>query len=64
MGIAFLSFLRLSFSLFVCIGLGGLTLPSVSQGIDLSLSMEEANKALAAGRQTMETAESVEMWRL
>lgn len=60
MGIAFLSFPRLSFSLFVCIGLGGLTLPSVSQGIDLSLSMEEANKALAAGRQTMETAESVE----
>jgi hypothetical protein len=60
MGIAFSSFLRLSFSLFVFMGLGVLSLPSVSYAIDLSLSMEEANKALAAGRQTMETADSVE----
>jgi len=60
MGIRSSSFLRLSFFLFTIVGMGVITLPSISYGIDLSLSMEEANKSLAAGRQTMETAESVE----
>lgn len=34
--------------------------PSVSSAIDLSMTMEQAKDALAAGRQTMEQAESVE----
>lgn len=60
MGIGSTSFIHLSLSLFATVGLGVITLPSVSYGIDLALSMEEAHKSLAAGRQTMETAESVE----
>jgi hypothetical protein len=60
MGISSTSFIHLSLSLFAAVGIGVITLPSVSYGIDLSLSMEEANKSLAAGRQTMESAESVE----
>jgi len=60
MGIGSSSFIRLSFSLFAMISMGLTTLPSVSHGIDLSISIEEANKALATGRQTMEKAESVE----
>lgn len=34
--------------------------PSVSSAIDLSMTMEQAKEALAAGRQTMEQAQSVE----
>ena len=60
MGIGSSSFIRLSFSLLAVMNLGTLTSPSVSLGIDLSISMEEANQSLAAGRQTMESAESVE----
>jgi hypothetical protein len=60
MGIGSTSFIHLSLSLFATVGIGVITLPSVSYGIDLALSMEEANKSLAAGRQTMETTESVE----
>jgi len=60
MGICFSSFFRLSFSLFAILSISVITLPSVSHGIDLSISMEKANESLAAGRQTMETAESVE----
>ena len=37
-----------------------ISLPSLSHGIDLSISLEEAQKSLAAGRETMEAAESVE----
>ncbi len=54
------SFLRLSFSLFVVMSTSAITFPSLSHGIDLSISLEEANTSLAAGRQTMEKAESVE----
>ncbi len=60
MGIGSSSFIRLSFSLFAMISVGVMTLPSVSHGIDLSMSIEEANQSLAAGRQTMEKAESAE----
>ena len=60
MGIYSSSFSRLSFSIFALVSLGAITLPSVSHGIDLSISIEKANEFLAAGRQTMETAESVE----
>lgn len=60
MGIYFPSFLKLSIALFALASLGLITLPSVSHAIDLSISIEQANEALAAGRQTMETAESVE----
>lgn len=58
MGIDSCSFMRLS--LFVIISMNVLTVPSISYGIDLAISLEEANQSLAAGRQTMETAESVE----
>lgn len=60
MGIGSSSFIRLSFSLFAMISVDVMTLPSVSHGIDLSMSIEEANQSLQAGRQTMEKAESVE----
>ena len=60
MGIGSSSFIRLSFSLFAMISEDVMTLPSVSHGIDLSMSIEEANQSLQAGRQTMEKAESVE----
>lgn len=60
MGICSSSFIRLSFSLFAIFSLIIITLPSVSHGIDLAISMEKANESLAAGRKTMETAESVE----
>jgi hypothetical protein len=60
MGICSSSFIRLSFSLFAIFSLIIITLPSVSHGIDLAISMEKANESMAAGRKTMETAESVE----
>jgi len=60
MGIGSKSFIHLTLSLSAIVSMGTISLPSVSNAIDLSLSMEEANKSLAAGRQTMETAESVE----
>jgi hypothetical protein len=60
MGICSSSFIRLSFSLFAIFSLIIITLPSASHGIDLAISMEKANESMAAGRKTMETAESVE----
>ena len=60
MGKEYSSFFRLSLCSFALMSVGILTLPSVTLGIDLSISIEEANKSLAAGRQTMETANSVE----
>jgi len=60
MGICSSSFTHFSFSLCAILSMGVITLPSVSYAIDLSITMEEANEARAAGRQTMETAESVE----
>ena len=60
MGIGSKSFIRLSLSLSAIVSMGIISLPSVSHAIDLSFSMEDANKSLAAGRQTMETADSVE----
>jgi hypothetical protein len=60
MGIGPTSHIRFSISLFAVACISILTLPFVSHAIDLSLSMNDANKALAAGRQTMETAQSVE----
>ena len=59
MGICSSTFIRLSFSLFAILSTSVFTLPSVSHGIDLTISIEKANEYLAAGRQTMETAESV-----
>jgi hypothetical protein len=42
------------------LSLGATTVPSVSHGIDLSISLEEAQQSLETGRQMMEKAESVE----
>ncbi len=53
-------FIRLAFPAFAIVCMSVITLPSVSHSIDLSISLEDANTSLAAGRQTMETAESVE----
>ncbi len=60
MGIGSSSFLRIIFSLVALVSMSLITLPSVSHGIDLAISIEEANTSLAAGRQTMETATTVE----
>ena len=60
MGVGSSSLIPLACSLFAVMNLAALVSPSISRGIDLSISMEEANQALAAGRQTMESAESVE----
>jgi len=60
MGICSSLFLRFSFSLVAILGLGVFALSSVSYAIDLAITIEEANEAIVAGRQTMETAESVE----
>jgi hypothetical protein len=59
MGICSSTFIRHSFSLFAILSTSIFTLPSVSHGIDLTISIEKANEYLAAGRQTMETAETV-----
>ena len=55
-----LSFIRFTLSLCAIFIAGFMIQPSISLAIDLSITMEEANEALAAGRQTMEKAESVE----
>ncbi len=60
MGIGSSSFNRFMFSLAAVVSMSVFVFPSVSHSIDLSISIEEANTALAAGRQTMETAETVE----
>jgi hypothetical protein len=60
MGNSSSSFIPLSFSIFAIMTIGFITYPSVSYGIDLSISLEEAHQFLASGRQTMEAAESVE----
>ena len=60
MGIGSTLFVRLTLSLLGMASMSLIALPTTSHAIDLSLSLEEANTALAAGRQTMETAESVE----
>ena len=60
MGIGSSSFIPLSVFLFAVMNMSAMLFPTVSQGIDLSISIEEANKSLAAGRQTMESAESIE----
>ncbi len=54
------SFIRLSLCSLATIGISMMAIPSVSHAIDLSISMEEAQQSLAAGRQTMENATSVE----
>lgn len=59
MNIGFLC-LRFPCIVFVLAALGTMTQPSVSSAIDLDISMEQANESLAAGRQTMEAANSVE----
>ncbi len=59
MGIGSSSCNRLSFFLFAFVSTGVL-FPSDSLGIDLAITMEEANKSLTAGRKTMETADSIE----
>lgn len=52
--------LRFSFLCFAILVIGIVTLPSTSHAIDLAITIEEAHIAIAAGRHTMETAESVE----
>ncbi|MEJ2230820.1 MAG: hypothetical protein P8X46_06545 [Nitrospirales bacterium] len=54
------SSLRLPVLICAIIFIGWSVSPSVSSAIDLSMTMEQAKDALAAGRQTMEQAESVE----
>ncbi len=54
------SSIRRTFSMFAILSMGVTTLPTVSHGIDLTISIEEAHKSLETGRQTMEKAESVE----
>lgn len=54
------SFIRFEFLLSALLGMSVYTVPSVSYAIDLSITMEKAHEALAAGRKTMEAAESVE----
>ena len=60
MGIGSFVFLRFSFSCLAILGMGVLTLPSASHAIDLAITIEDAHTAIAAGRQTMETAASIE----
>ena len=60
MGIGSFVFLRFSVPCFAILGMGILTMPSTSHAIDLAITMEDAHTAIATGRQTMETAESVE----
>lgn len=59
MGRYFFPVLRLPIS-FCAMTLGLCAYPMISSAIDLSMTMEQAKKALATGRQTMEQAESVE----
>lgn len=54
------SFIRLPLSICVMTFTGLSVYPSVSSAIDMSMTMDQAKEALAAGRQTMEQAESVE----
>lgn len=54
------SSLRLLVLICAIIFIGWSVSPSVSSAIDLSMTMEQAKNALAAGRQTMEQADSVE----
>ena len=60
MGIGSRSLVRLALSFLGMVSLSLIALPATSHAIDLALTMEEAGKSLATGRQTMETAESVE----
>ncbi|MEC4680303.1 MAG: hypothetical protein VST67_06340 [Nitrospirota bacterium] len=60
MGMWFSLFLPFTFSLVAILGMGVLALPSVSYAIDLAITIEDAHEAIVTGRQTMETAESVE----
>lgn len=54
------SFIRLALPVCAITAMGVGAYPSVSSAIDLSMTMEQAKEALAAGRKTMEQAESVE----
>jgi hypothetical protein len=54
------SFIRLALPVCTITFMGVGAYPSVSSAIDLSMTMEQAKEALAAGRKTMEQAESVE----
>lgn len=54
------SFIRLALPVCAITVMGVGAYPSVSSAIDLSMTMEQAKEALAAGRKTMEQAESVE----
>lgn len=54
------SFIRLSLLICAITSMALTAFPSVTTAIDLSMTMEQAKEAMAAGRQTMEQAESVE----
>jgi len=60
MGMWFSLFPPFTFSLVAILGMGVFALPSVSYAIDLAITIEDAHEAIVTGRQTMETAESVE----
>ncbi|WNM58510.1 hypothetical protein [Candidatus Nitrospira allomarina] len=53
-------YIRLPLTLFAFTVIGMGTLPSLSSAIELSITLDQANKAMAAGRKTMEQADSVE----
>jgi hypothetical protein len=54
------SFIRLPILMCIIAFIGMSAYPTVSSAINLSMTLDEAKEALAAGRQTMEQAESVE----
>ncbi len=60
MGIGSSSIARFTCSLVTMVSMSLFAFPAVSHGIDLSISLDEAHTSLATGRQTMETAETVE----
>ena len=53
-------YIRLPLTLCALTAIGVGTHPSLSSAIELSITLDQANKAMAAGRKTMEQADSVE----
>ncbi|MDH3504673.1 MAG: hypothetical protein OEZ41_06095 [Nitrospirota bacterium] len=54
------SYIRLLLTICAITVIGVSAHPSISSAIDLSITLEQAHEAMAAGRKTMEQAESVE----
>ncbi|MCA9451497.1 MAG: hypothetical protein KC584_02550, partial [Nitrospira sp.] len=53
-------YIRLPLTLCALTAIGVGTHPSLSSAIELSITLDQAHKAMAAGRKTMEQADSVE----